>query len=241
MSNATGHIVICGYHAGADQLLAAVAKEVAAPDVELVVFAEGERPTDLPPRFAWVSGDPTRETQLPKVRMSHASAVIVVGSRTETPQNADAGTLLTLFTIRRFLRAHDRTEHRKRPLYIAAEILDDENVEHARTAGADEVIETRRLGFSLLAHAVTQPGTGTIMSAVAAAGASSLYVGAVPAGVSTPSTFAEVSAVVRRSHGVLVLGLRTADGANQINPPDDAPVASETRVLYLAESAVLAG
>ena len=239
MSNATGHIVICGYHAGADQLLVALSREVASPDVELVVFAEGDRPTDLPPRFAWVSGDPTRETQLPKVRMSHAAAVIVVGSRAEKPQNADARTLLTLFTIRRFLRTHDKTEYRQRPLYIAAEILDDENVDHARAAGADEVIETRRLGFSLLAHAVTQPGTGTIMSAVASAGANSLYVGPVPEGVSLPSTFGGVAGSVRSSHGVLVLGLRAADGADRINPPDDAPVVADALLLYLAESAVL--
>ncbi len=239
MSNATGHIVICGYHPGADQLLAAVAQEVGFEDTDLVVFAEGERPPDLPPRFAWVSGDPTRESQLPKARISYASAVIVVGSRAETPQNADARTLLTLFTIRRFLRGLSQTARRKRPLYIAAEILDDENVEHARTAGADEVIETRRLGFSLLAHAVTQPGTATIMGAVVAAGANSLYVGSVPAGVALPATFGEVARAVRASHGVLALGLREAGGGNTINPPDDAPVEPGALLLYLAESAVL--
>ena len=165
--------------------------------------------------------------------------MIVVGSRTETPQNADARTLLTLFTIRRFMKGHERTEHRKEPLYIAAEILDDENVEHARTAGADEVIETRRLGFSLLAHAVTQPGTATIMGAVASAGANSLYVGAVPPAIPLPSTFGAVAGAVRISHGVLVLGLRGADGSNIINPPDPAVVAPGELLLYLAESAVL--
>lgn len=238
MSNSTGHIVICGYHRGAEQLLSVVEREVGASEVDLVVFAEGDRPRDLPPRFAWVSGDPTRESQLPKVRMSHAAAAIVIGSRAETPQNADAHTLLILFTIRRYLRTQEETKNRKSPLYIAAEVLDHENVEHARTAGADEVIETRRLGFSLLAHAVTQPGTGNVMSAVASAGAHSLYVGRVPAGVSLPASFGDVSQAVRDRHGVLVLGVR-GEGQDRVNPPDDEVVPAGARVLYLAESALL--
>jgi voltage-gated potassium channel len=239
MGNSTGHLVICGFHGGADQLLESVAKEVGDSDVELVVFGEGDRPRHLPPRFAFVSGDPTRESQLSKVRMTYAAAVIVVGPRDETPQNADARTLLTLFTIRRFMQAQDANRHRRKPLYIVAEILDNENVDHARTAGADEVIETHRLGFSLLAHAVTQPGTGTIMSAVAAVGSNSLYVGGMPKAVSLPATFGDVVNSVRKSHGVLTLGIRSADGVDRINPGDDELVPVGSEILYLAESAVL--
>ena len=45
------------------------------------------------------------------------------------------------------------------------------NVDHARTAGADEVIETRRIGFSMIAHAVAYHGTATTMSRVLLTGA----------------------------------------------------------------------
>lgn len=67
----------------------------------------------------------------------------------------DIVTVLALYPALRGLRAV------RLPLYVVAEILDTENVAHAISAGADEVIETTRLGFSLLAHAVAEPGTAT--------------------------------------------------------------------------------
>lgn len=100
-----------------------------------------------------MQGDPTKESELNKVRIDRAAALVVAGARHVSPQQADAITLLTLFTIRSYLKAQRSAKRRFHPVYVVAEILDSENVDHARTAGADEVIETRRLGFSLLAHA----------------------------------------------------------------------------------------
>ena len=124
----------------------------------LILLSIGLFVVEVPHQFTWVSGDPTKESELDKVRLDHASAAIIVGSRDMIPQQADAITILTAFTIRRYLRQKDSHGHRVRPLYIVAEVLDAENVDHARTAGADEVIETNRLGFSLLAHAIVMPG-----------------------------------------------------------------------------------
>ena len=47
---------------------------------------------------------------------------------------------------------------------IVAEILDSENVVHGKSSGADEVIETTRMGFAVLAHALSEPGTATCTS-----------------------------------------------------------------------------
>ncbi len=239
MTDFTGHILICGYDPGARMLLEAVEREVGETTREIVVFAPGERPRDLPPRFAWVAGDPTKESELGKVRITHAESAIVVGCRAVGPQQADATTILTLFTLRSFLGHNPIAARREVPLYVVAEILDAENVAHARAAGADEVIETTRLGFSLLAHAVTMPGTAAIMSTVAAAGAHSLYVGRPPDGVNLPARFADLAAAVRQSHPVLLIGLRDPEGQDQVNPDDDEVVTGAHGLLYLAEAAVL--
>ncbi len=239
MSGYIDHLVLCGYEPGADMLLQAILTEIDPDAKPLVVFAEGERPQDLPPEFVWVSGDPTKESELDKVRLSHAAAAIVVGSRQILPQSADAKTLLTAFTIRSYMKHRARREKRHKPLYLVTEILDSENVEHAYSAGADEVIETRRLGFSLLAHAVIMPGTATLMSEVATSGAHSLFIGVLPGEDWTGVTFGELARRLKEERDILVIGLRDADRKDRINPPKKLKFESDWRVIYLAKKAVL--
>lgn len=235
MSGQMDHLVICGFDTGSRMLLDSLADEFSSNDMEVVIFAEGERSADVPPRFAWTEGNATKESELDKARILYARACIVVGPRGVPPEVADAQTILTLFTIRRYI-ANSEVK-RAKPLYVVAEILDAENVSHARAAGADEVIETTRLGFSLLAHAVATPGSGQIMTEVAAVNSHNLYVGRLPADWEISGTFGEVAAAVRARTGALVMGLH--DDKQRLNPPDDAPVAPGVRLIYMSDRPVL--
>ena len=240
MSSYVNHIVVCGYERGGELLFHALKSELDPDDAQVVLFAQEERSAEVPHDFLWVRGEPTKESELEKVRITHASSVIVVGSRSVSPQHADATTILTVFTIRSFLEKQPANAARRAPVHIVAEILDTENVAHARAAGADEVIESARLGFSMLAHTVRYPGVGDLMSEVAASGASSFYVGAQPAGISEGATFGTLSEAVRRSTRALVIGMRDpATGEQHINPPDDMLVPEGAEVVYLAESPLL--
>ncbi len=239
MSQYIGHILICGYEPGARMLLDTLEDELDLDQREVVVFAPGERPTELPPSFRWLSGDPTKESELDKARFVHAEAAIIVGGREDLPQQADARTILTAFTIRRYLKRHDANGQRKKPLYIVAEVLDAENVEHAKTAGADEVIETTRIGFSMLAHAVEMPGIATILGELADVRGHSLFVGKVPS-VTEGQTFGEVARALKSKYGIVVIGWRH-DGADRLAPKDHEPISPEHRVVYLATAAVLPG
>ncbi len=238
MSTNVNHIVICGYDEGSRMLLDTLLEEVDTDKHDVVIFDNEPRPNDLPGAFTWVHGDPTKESELYKVRMTHARAVIVVGARDRAPPEADATTILTLFTIRRWLKANLTTK-RVRPLNIVAEILDAENVEHARTAGADEVIETTRMGFSLLAHAVSQPGTAQVLGEVVRTGAHSLYVGGVPPEYELPQRYGELVSGLRRQHGILVLGLRDGVGLDVLNPDDEMRVEPGYQLIYLGEREAL--
>ena len=144
-------------------------------------------------------------------------------------------TILTLFTIRRYIAKS--TVNRAKPLYVVAEILDAENVSHARAAGADEVIETTRLGFSLLAHAVATPGAGQIMSEVAAVNSHNVYLGFIPEEWEVSGSFGEVATAVRERTGVLVMGMHT--DSQQLNPSDDTQVPPGARLIYMADRPVL--
>ena len=232
MSGYIDHVVVCGYDESANQLIRALRAEVEGGDTRIVVFAKGDRPQSLPVDVTWIQGDPTKESEVEKARVTHARTVVIVGSRETTPQHADANTVLTVFTIRRFLRRANDTR-RRRPLYIVAEILDHENVEHARAAGADEVIESTRLGFSLLAHAVFQPGTGHVMSQVALTNDQNLYVGILPDEIATPAPFGDVAHALYSAHGVVVIGV-IHNGKELINPPASHQVMPQERVVYLA-------
>ena len=238
MSTYVNHVVVCGYDPGARMLLDALLAEVGVDDTTVVLFAGGERPPGVPLEFTWVNGDPTKESELDKVRLSHAATAIVVGNRKVLPQQADAHTILTVFTLRSFLEQNGAAARRKNPLHVVAEILDAENVAHARTAGADEVIETTRLGFSLLAHSVVAPGTAAVMGRMAASRAHSLFVSEVPADVDLPAPFASVAARLKADHAALAIGLRRpGDTEDLLNPSDETLVVKGSRIVYLADEA----
>jgi len=240
MSGYVNHIVVCGYGDGASLLLAGLGDELDLDKTKVLLFADRPRPNSLPPQFLWVEGDPSKESELDKARVSHARAMIIVADREQQRTSADAMTILTAFTVRSYMARQKSASVRKRPLYILAEILDPENVDHATTAGIDEIVETTRVGYDLITHAVTNPGTGGVMSHIALHTEANLYVGKVPSSVELPSSYKEVSSTVRETTGAMMIGFRAGrDADDQVNPPDDATVAAGALVIYLASSAVL--
>jgi Trk K+ transport system NAD-binding subunit len=220
---------------GSGMLLDVLSSEINIQEQRIVLFGPYERPRGLPPEFMWVQGDPTKESELDKARITHASTVIVTGSRRVVPQQADATTILTVFTIRSALKKSPAAAKRKKRIRIIAEILDSENVQHARTAGSDEVIETRRVGYSLLAHTVVYPGVADATSRMVFDGHQNLYVGYPPHGFDTATSFDRLSAQIRSTTGCLVIGYRDPEtGKEQVNPPGDALVTPEMELLYLS-------
>jgi voltage-gated potassium channel Kch len=241
MSDYVNHIVVCGYDESTDLLLDALRQSIDVAETRVVFFDDHDRPRELPPDFLWVQGDPTKESELDKVRLTHAAAVIVTGERDTSPQNADARTILTVFTIRAFLsKPGKRVRKRRFPVYVVAEILDSENVNHARQAGADEVIETRKIGYSMIAHAVRFHGTATSMSRVLLSGAHNVYVGQVPETRREPIAFGDLLVKMQLSkRGGLVIGLRTPAGEEIINPAKSHVLEPGTMLIYLSEKPLL--
>ena len=206
----------------------------------VVLFANRERPPEVPPEFLWVQGDPSKESELDKVRLTHAATVILVGSRGATPQHSDASTILTAFTMRAFMAKHPKSKERQRPLQLIAEILEPENVAHAMTAGIDEIIETRRIGFSIISHAVRFPGVGGITGHVVAYGDHNFFTGLLEGDMAGARSFGELATMVREKTGSIVLGWRDpCDGAEHVNPADDEVVPADAHVIYLSEEPTL--
>lgn len=241
MSDYVNHVVVCGFDESTPLLLNALERELDLNETRVVLMDRHERPRKLPPDFFWVQGDPTKESELDKVRLTHAAAVIVTGERETTPQVADARTILTTFTIRSYLGRRGKSiRRRKEPLYIVAEILDAENVDHAKSAGADEVIETRKIGYSMIAHAVGFHGTASMMSGVLIEGANNVYMGRIPGDPQQPVVFGELLVEMKLSkRGGLVIGVRTPSDKDVINPSKSYKVRPGSKLIYLAKEPLL--
>jgi len=241
MMTTLDHIVVCGYDAGARGLLTLLEQELGDDaDREVVLFGPGERPRDTPPRFRWIGGDPTKESEMEKVRLTHAHTAIIVAPRQVSPQQADAITILTAFTMRSYLDKQPLNTRRVRPLHVVAEILDAENVAHVVTAGADEVVESGRLGYSMMAHAAAVPGTADILGRVAAPGSYNVYLGEVPEDVPLPMAYGQLVRRLKDQTAALVIGVRDPQaGQDVLNPPDHLTVRPQRVLIYLAEKPVL--
>ena len=241
MSSTMKHIVICGYEPSSRMLLDSLMERFDIEKYKAVIFAPYERPADIPLEFEWINGDPTKESELEKARLAYADSCLILAEKGVAPQTSDARSILTLFTIRSFLKSSKVTEKRKLPLYISVEILDSENATHARTAGADEVIESQRLSYSLLSHSIAEKGTGGVVSSIISAQAHNIYV-STPQEVHAlefPMSFLEASQMMTVRFDVLTIGVQSKDGREtKLNPPPHFMVTEEHNLIYLSTSAI---
>lgn len=242
MSTLSGHIVIAGWNDNVPMLLqqlkAEYNDEAMAPPI--LIFAPIMRPEVLDPDYTFVHGDYSREAEYEKVRLKYAKTVLVVSdtsSKQPTSAAKDASTVLAVFTIRRVERQF--ATERVRPLHICAEILDPENIEHARTAGADEVLATALVGNSLLAHTASNPGVSSVLSNLLLATNNNIYTSPIPVQFIQGQTlvFQQLQQIVREKLGVLIIGI-VQGGELRLNPDPQFPVLLNDDIVYLGNQAL---
>lgn len=239
MSAMVNQIVVCGWNRYTPMVLQVVREQSEALAARVVVFADRDEPAELPEWATFVRGDPTQEVELSKVRLSVADAVVVVAE--ERPgfsfSDADARTLLTVFTVRSFERKlAAQGISRTRPIHVTAEMLDPDNLSFFENAGADEVIQTALQSASLLAKAAAQPQSGELMNELVCAQSSFVVERPLPEGVSLPAGFGALAAEIKRASDELPVGLVRA-GRSWFNPPSATPVEPDDRLLFLTGSA----
>jgi voltage-gated potassium channel len=241
MSDYVNHVIVCGYDNSTRLMMNVLSKELNLHQTKVVVIDMHERPHDLPSDIFWIQGDPTKISELDKVKLDQAASVIVSSDRDTTHQIADARTILITFTIRSYIAKHKKSFNvRLSPLYLVVEILDSENVGHALTAGANEVIETRKIGFSMIAHAVRYHGVGATMSRVLLSGSQNIYTGKIPSKLNKFMRYGDLLANIEiADKGGLVIGVRAPSGEEVINPDSDFLVEPDSDLFYLAKAPLL--
>lgn len=233
MSSITDHIVVAGWNLEVPMMLEELEVEYGNAMPAVIVIANSERPPLLKTNFIFVQGEPTKESELEKARVPFASTVIVVSDSDSSgaPSTRDAVTLLTVFTIRSFEKK--QKERRRGHIHIVVEILDSENYEHAQVAGADEVIETSRLGSSLLAHTAGNPGIGVVISELLLATSANLYTDKIPPEmVEDDMNFGSLRASLRDRFEILTIGY-VHEGKLKLNPKDSDRITDEDKLIYI--------
>lgn len=238
MSSITDHIVIAGWNDNIPMLLEQLEHgSHASEQTAVIIFAPIDRPAGLDARHVFVHGDFTKEAEYDKVRLNFARTLVVVADSSRgdiSSSSRDATTVLAIFTVRRLERLF-KTE-RTRPLHICAEILDPENVEHARVAGANEVLATALVGNSLLAHTAVNPGVGSILNDLLLATRNNIYTSPVPAGMIEGKLliFERLQERMRDEKDVLLMGV-IHKGVVNLNPDPEHPVFLDDKIIYLGE------
>ncbi len=235
MSSISDHIIIAGWSEQVPMLLGEMEREYGGEMPPVIVFSPRERPESLDPDYVFVQGDFRSERELDKVRTKFARVVLVIadeGHGEVSPAMRDASTVLTVFTVRSFERGLGA--ERTKPLHVVAEILDPENSQHATVAGADEVIETSRLGSSVLAHTAGNVGVASIITNLVQASKNNVYATHLPTSLREGEllTFEELQRRATEELAVLVIGVIHNDEM-KLNPPPSHRVFAADKMVYI--------
>lgn len=232
MSSTVNHFIICGWNSRGP-MVATELKHL-APDEEIIVFAEQDEPLNLPEDITFLKGNPTKESEWDKVRLSMARNIVVLAPPTEASTTSDGYTALVVYTIRSYEnKLPKQGVERSVPIHISAELLDPENYQHITVAGADEVVHTAQVGSNLIAHSAVKPGMGKVVTELISWWGQGIDLDPLPEDLEKEMSFAEISKQMREEAGFLVLGVMDEQGKITLNPPDSRKVQKTDKLVLI--------
>ncbi len=238
MSSTVNHVVICGWSRRGPM----IAEELRhlLPDEEIIVIADCEEPLELPEGVTFLRGDACKESELGKIRLGMARSVVVLAPGGDSLSISDGYTALVVYTVRSFERKLlSQKIERTVPIHICAELMDPENYEHLKVAGADEVVHTALIGSNLLAHSSVKPGMAPVVTELLSWWGQGLDVEPLPKELPESHTFKEVAEFLHARSGCLVVGIVPPNNQPILNPPDDRIVRADDRVVLIRKHEVV--
>ena len=232
MSSTVNHIIICGWNSRGPM----VAEELKhlAPEEEIIIFANVDEPLDLPEAVTFVRGNPTKESEWDRVRLSAAQNIVVLAPPNDQETASDGSTALVIYTIRAYEgKLAKRGINRSIPLRISAELLDPENYQHIIVAGADEVVHTAQVGSNLIAHSSVKPGMAKVVTELLSWWGQGIDLEPVPDEIEDGTDFLTIATEVRREMNYLVVGLMNPNGSISLNPSDRKKVTKEHKLIVI--------
>ncbi|MBE0535011.1 MAG: TAXI family TRAP transporter solute-binding subunit [Phycisphaerae bacterium] len=144
----TNHIVICNWNERGKRVVSELRHPEGRPDADIVIVDNNllnEKQRKNVPELSkvyFIDSDPIRHGTLKKARVSLADTVIILAdANSPDPDAKSAMIILALLSECKARRPH-----------IITEVVNVDNSQHLKDAGADETICTTEIGVGILAH-----------------------------------------------------------------------------------------
>ena len=222
MSFSTDHYIICGWNFKGIEVIAELRADPKCDNDHIVIIAEiDEKPID-DPHIDFIAGVINIEN-LEKANLPEAKGVIVLSDDNFDLTSRDAKTILSTMTINSV----------NPDVYICVELLDQENIEHCKIAGADEIIVIGELSTSLLVNASLDHGISKVISElVSRRFGNELYKIKVPNNI-VGKTFFEVVCEFKKKHNIICLGIDDPNSNNPVTNPDNSYIVEKDSSLIV--------
>lgn len=152
LKNLNGHILICGWNYIANEIISEI--HLDDKDREIVIIANlNEKPVDED-HVHFVKGNSADINKLEMACFRTADVAIVLHDDSIVSNGGDGQSILTVLAIKK----------ENPSIYVCIQILDENNVEHCKRAGADEIIVTGGMTSKLLVQAALDHGITRVVS-----------------------------------------------------------------------------
>jgi voltage-gated potassium channel len=139
------HIILIGWNERVRELLKQIS--VIHPEKPCVIIDETLKRWEVPKNIHFIKGNPTHDDILRKANIHEAHCVMITANQHKNETEADLSSIVTLLTIKALNPS----------VYTVIEILTAQQVENAKRAGADEIVQTNKLTSFMLANSIEAP------------------------------------------------------------------------------------
>jgi voltage-gated potassium channel len=144
-----GHIMIIGWNERSREIISALKQKSRSSRIVLVDETLERLPTALD-NLHFIKGSSLNDAVLLKANAAQASTVIITADANKTELEADMHSILTLLAIKGINPS----------VFCIVEILTPEQVENAKRAGADKILQTYKLISSMILKNIDTQDTG---------------------------------------------------------------------------------
>jgi voltage-gated potassium channel len=142
-----GHTIIVGWNERARELLNQLTKLNPFASYVLIDETLDKLPISIK-NVHFIKGSPLHDDILHKANITQATMVLITADQHKNETEADMRSILTLLTIKG-LNPH---------IYSIIEVLTAHQVNNAKRAGADEIIQTNKLSSFMMMNSIQSPG-----------------------------------------------------------------------------------
>jgi voltage-gated potassium channel len=216
-----GHVIIIGWNERTREIIHQLTSLQSSCDVILIDDSLQKNPYRNN-HVHFVKGSPFKDAILQKANLSEAKIALVTSDQNKDEMTSDMNTILSLLAIK----------GNQPSLHTVVEVLQKDQVENAKRAGADEVIQTNMQTSLVMMNSIISQGMSrTILKLLNHLKGNNLKL--IPVmDEHAGSTFQSLSAQLLKER-VILLGIKKGENT-LVNPPMDVVVETTDELLVIS-------